>query len=439
MLPLSLFLARRAFSRLLQFSAVALLCAPSARAQSPVDSICFDNENRKYQCGTLDDGCYATYNFDLLYTPMAHPQEKCCYSDQAKCDVVIKKNNGDLIQGTWPRDSRRCGLRLLTGLVGQNPCTYARSGCSELGYAHLCLSATGGYCADNCGFPCEQYGKVPCGNTCYDPALKRCFDGKVCDKSDEGVCGGLCINTDKKRCINGRVCDKSDDILCGEKCMDSDTEKCIDEIVCTKSAIDVCGGKCQTASKKCINDVLCDKKYDATCRGKCYKESEANCLPTSGAEKVLCPEVSDSVCGYDRCFNSKTQWCADHADEKVCPLTKKGYNRCKGCYEIRASPMEAKCWSDDQCKTGWCTAAGEGSVGCIYGRCRCNNDGDCGAGRYCSKAGVNDCKTKKRNDEFCVSDNQCRSGRCYWAKCKACENSGQCRPGQSCTNGVCVW
>ncbi|WP_375746653.1 Dickkopf N-terminal cysteine-rich domain-containing protein [Corallococcus interemptor] len=100
-----------------------------------------------------------------------------------------------------------------------------------------------------------------------------------------------------------------------------------------------------------------------------------------------------------------------------------------------------------KCQSEQCT-----SVLCATfdGRCVCNDDGDCGASRYCQNdipgnPGDNDCVDRKTDGTSCSRDGQCLSGACGgcfnavgWCYTPRSKAYGQtCKSDRECTTDRC--
>jgi microsomal dipeptidase-like Zn-dependent dipeptidase len=108
--------------------------------------------------------------------------------------------------------------------------------------------------------------------------------------------------------------------------------------------------------------------------------------------------------------------------------------------------MGGSCKRGDECRSGRCT----GAAG-IAGVCVCNDDPDCGAGRYCNTGPdfkQNKCFDKKDDGETCAiagGGHQCASGRCKMgvlavARCytpNSVPMGGTCHVDDACANGKC--
>lgn len=110
------------------------------------------------------------------------------------------------------------------------------------------------------------------------------------------------------------------------------------------------------------------------------------------------------------------------------------------------------CTRDDQCGSGRCS-----SVAGARGVCVCNDDRDCGGGKFCNMGPdikVNACQSLKADNEPCAlidggrtcDSGECKLGRCYRANSIAmgdtCYHDGACKQGKCSsvdgTRGTCV-
>jgi hypothetical protein len=97
------------------------------------------------------------------------------------------------------------------------------------------------------------------------------------------------------------------------------------------------------------------------------------------------------------------------------------------------------CTAGDQCRSGHCTG-----VAGLAGRCACNEDADCGKGKFCKLGGVaaNVCEPKRRDNESCLlgGDRACLSGQCAGSHCytpRSVEMAGECYVDDACRDGKC--
>jgi microsomal dipeptidase-like Zn-dependent dipeptidase len=104
--------------------------------------------------------------------------------------------------------------------------------------------------------------------------------------------------------------------------------------------------------------------------------------------------------------------------------------------------LGGSCRTRDECKSGRCT----GGAG-LQGVCVCNEDRDCGKGRWCSAAGVDltkdRCEALKDDGESCATvggGHQCDGGHCYLGHCytpQAAPMGGVCYLDAACSEGKC--
>jgi microsomal dipeptidase-like Zn-dependent dipeptidase len=99
------------------------------------------------------------------------------------------------------------------------------------------------------------------------------------------------------------------------------------------------------------------------------------------------------------------------------------------------------CTADHQCQSGRCS-----SVAGTRGVCVCNEDSDCGAGRFCNMGPdikVNACEALKADNESCAlagGGHQCRSGQCKLGRCYTpggVKMGGTCYVDDACAQGRC--
>jgi microsomal dipeptidase-like Zn-dependent dipeptidase len=114
--------------------------------------------------------------------------------------------------------------------------------------------------------------------------------------------------------------------------------------------------------------------------------------------------------------------------------------------------LGAACTADHQCQSGRCSSAAG-----TRGVCVCNEDSDCGAGRFCNMGPdikVNACESLKGDNDSCAvvgGGHQCRSGQCKFGRCytpgsvsmgSICYNDDACQEGKCSasdgTRGICV-
>ena len=103
--------------------------------------------------------------------------------------------------------------------------------------------------------------------------------------------------------------------------------------------------------------------------------------------------------------------------------------------------LGGSCTAGDQCRSGRCTG-----VAGARGVCVCNEDGDCGGGRYCD-AGPdlkqNKCLSKKADNVACAvvgGGHQCQSGHCKLGRCYTPDSvamGGACYVDDACAKGKC--
>lgn len=116
--------------------------------------------------------------------------------------------------------------------------------------------------------------------------------------------------------------------------------------------------------------------------------------------------------------------------------------------------LGGSCTKGDECESGRCTG-----MGGLKGVCVCNEDPDCGTGRFCNAGfGTNSCVTKLADGQACKGDNQCASlgskcsqwrpqdgqvsGICYKPESKSagqsCVIDLECKTGKCNSNKTCV-
>ena len=176
------------------------------------------------------------------------------------------------------------------------------------------------------------------------------------------------------------------------------------------------------------------------------------CTSVMGSQgKCVCNEDKDCPSTEQFCnmgTDFKTNACeAKRADNETCPLSDGG-RACKSgkcswthCYTPQSVAMGGTCYVNEACKDGKCS-----SINGTRGTCVCQDDGDCGAGRYCD-AGVdltkNSCQSLKNDGEACAvvgGAHQCKGGKCTWGRCytsKAVAMGGTCYVDDACKEGKC--
>jgi hypothetical protein len=84
-------------------------------------------------------------------------------------------------------------------------------------------------------------------------------------------------------------------------------------------------------------------------------------------------------------------------------------------YSPQSKDLGQACRFDQECVNNTCSSGDCGSVGI----CTCNNDAECGTGRYCGYA-LNEgkCQNKKAKGASCLYGRECLSGSCSWLSCR---------------------
>jgi microsomal dipeptidase-like Zn-dependent dipeptidase len=104
-------------------------------------------------------------------------------------------------------------------------------------------------------------------------------------------------------------------------------------------------------------------------------------------------------------------------------------------------PLGGSCTAGDQCESGHCTG-----VAGLKGKCACNEDRDCGKGKFCNMgadAKANACETKAKDNESCPlvdGGAACLSGQCAWAHCytpRSADMGETCYVDDACRLGKC--
>jgi hypothetical protein len=99
------------------------------------------------------------------------------------------------------------------------------------------------------------------------------------------------------------------------------------------------------------------------------------------------------------------------------------------------------CIHDDECRSGRCS-----SVAGTSGECVCNDDGDCGSGKFCNMGPDlkrNACESLKADNEACAlvgGGHQCMSGHCMMSRCYTpggVAMGGECYFDDACAKGKC--
>ncbi len=163
--------------------------------------------------------------------------------------------------------------------------------------------------------------------------------------------------------------------------------------------------------------------------GVCYVNDACKlgkCSSLDGT-RGICVCQSDPDCGVGKWCNAGTDFTKNSCeplkdDNESCDLIggghqcKSGLCRFAHCYTPNSVPIGSTCYVDDACRAGKCSA-----IDGTRGVCVCQNDPDCGAGKWCD-AGLdlktNVCRAKLNAGESCGNalsvgnDHKCKSGKC---------------------------
>ncbi len=134
-----------------------------------------------------------------------------------------------------------------------------------------------------------------------------------------------------------------------------------------------------------------------------------------------------------------------HKDHyKVCSRGEQcasGHCKMGTCYTPKSAKMNETCYVNDECSIGKCS-----STGGLKGTCVCDDDKQCGTGKYCDK-GVdftkNSCKSLKDDGEACPAvggAHTCKSGKCSYGRCYtkgSVPMGGDCFVSDACAQGKC--
>lgn len=135
-------------------------------------------------------------------------------------------------------------------------------------------------------------------------------------------------------------------------------------------------------------------------------------------------------------------------DGSTCPLVngghacRSGHCKFKQCYTPNSVAIGGHCFVNDQCREGKCNNITDGTGG----TCVCDDDEQCGGGRYCDMGADfrrNTCRNLKADNEACALFNggrTCQSGLCADGRCYTPHSvplGGTCYVGDACSKGKC--
>ena len=313
-------------------------------------------------------------------------------------------------------DAEYCDKGTIT--IGKNQCVPKKAdnaACDVVGGGHQCQ---GGRCAFG---RCYTPDSVAMGGTCYVDAA--CDAGK-CSAIDGAR--GTCVCQEDGDCPAGRWCNAGLD-LAGNSCLalKADNEPC-----------DVVGGGHQCKGGKCAFS-RCYTPDSVAMGGTCYVDAACDagkCSAIDGA-RGTCVCQEDGDCGTGKWCNAGLDLAGNSclalkADNEPCDVVGGGH-QCKGgkcafsrCYTADAIAMGGTCYVDAACDAGKCSA-----VDGARGTCVCQEDRDCGTGKYCDAgfdAKLNACRAKLDKGETCGkalsvgNDHKCKSGKCSGAPFYKC-------------------
>ncbi|MBT9556232.1 MAG: hypothetical protein IV100_09395 [Myxococcales bacterium] len=183
-------------------------------------------------------------------------------------------------------------------------------------------------------------------------------------------------------------------------------EPCLSTVECLEGGcipvLGVCG--------ECAAHSDCD--LDQYCDPVAYE-----CKPKVPLETAC---LIDAVCSSGQCYLGVCAQCNEHDDcppTSYCTLAAGGKATCKP-----DKQNGAVCFNPSECISGACT-------GVVCGEC--DEDSDCGSGRYCNA--VNVCLNKVAFGGACTSPTACQTGACYAGQCSNCDAHGDCAATEFCT------
>lgn len=198
--------------------------------------------------------------------------------------------------------------------------------------------------------------------------------------------------------------------LRGEGACEKDAE-CHENEFCTAGVLDLKRNVCK--EKKALGSTCTNKRQCASDRcnfGTCAVADECQSDSECGAGNYC----GEPITGQRTCK-------AKLSDGTMCTKAEQCQaGRCKTgfCSAAASASMGDSCRFDDECRAGKCNAP---IGGVTKGMCVCNNDTDCGAGKWCNKGldlKPNACLDKLNKGEKCGTaisagnDHKCKSGQC---------------------------
>ena len=275
-------------------------------------------------------------------------------------------------------------------------------------------SANGTCAMQTEGRPC---GTPSCDTTANAPKVFKCNASGVCEaapvgascapyKCAAGACPLTCaMDTD---CVSGNVCS-------GNKCM---PPLKANGVACSGPGA---GGEC--TSGNCVDNVCCGSACGAPCFS-CNGSTPGTCTAlAAGVDDTAC----SASCNYGKCGEGGA--CATLICNSKCSVD--------GSKEVGQSCPLVGSATNMMCVPSTDTPCGGGfrcveNTGCLK---KCETDGECQAGFYCSGK---KCEAKKAVGETCVMASECGSpGVCAQGVCCASACTGSCKTCAGSVRGTC--
>lgn len=328
----------------------------------------------------------------------------------------------------------------------------AGSGAMDGGGAAAGTGATGG--SGGTAGAGGSSGYSPCdGVTCQSPPANECADASTLRVYEPtGSCdNGTCLyDASTQTCAGGcagGVCvgDECQGVTCNAppaaECSDATHLKVYD----APGSCD--GGTCSYGSHEEYCQFGCES---GVCNGDECIGVTCNSPPASycsGPDELTVFDVPGTCSDGDCSYGSHTEYCSFGCEMGGCkgdPCAGVTCNTpdapfCTDANTLRTFGASGSCSQ----QTGVCTYPAMDSTcqyGCQNGVCRdCQQDVDCGGGRWCDASTCKDCNTDARCGSSCT-DCTAASDVCNTAgtACVDCRNDGHCGSGNFCSNGTCL-